>query len=81
MKTIKLLTFYYRAYECVIDAGYEKDIAWCDQIRFEKITIDAFFREYVWTVLNAGMREQAARKIYEKYMETTDTDVIKHDGK
>ena len=57
MKTIELLTFYYRAYKYVIDAGYEKEIVWRDQIRFENITIDNFFREYVWTVLNAGMRE------------------------
>ena len=75
------MEFYYRAYKYVINAGYENEIAWCDQIRFENITIDDFFREYVWTVLNAGMREQAARSIFEKYMKTMNTNVIRHDGK
>ena len=81
MEATELLSFYFHAYEYVIGAGYENEIAWCDQIRFENVTIDDFFREYVWTVLNAGMREQAALSIFEKYMKTMDTNVIRHDGK
>jgi len=81
MKKNELLLFYYRAYKYVINAGYENEITWCDLIRFEDITIDSFFREYVWAVLNAGMREQAARSVFLKYMETMDTNAIRHDGK
>lgn len=81
MEENKLLTFYYHAYDYVINAGYENEITWCDQIRFENTTMDDFFREYVWAVLNAGMREQAARSIFQKYMDTMNTTVIRHDGK
>ena len=77
----KLLKFYFNAYEYVIKAGYEREIEWCRDIKFEDTTIDDFFREYTWVVLNAGMREQAARSIFEKYMETMNTTVIRHDGK
>jgi hypothetical protein len=77
----ELLQFYFNAYEHVVEAGYEREIEWCANIRFKDITIDDFFREYVWAVLNAGMREQAARSIFLKYIETMDTNVIRHDGK
>lgn len=79
--TEELLKFYYNAYEHVIKAGYEFEIEWCTNIKFENITIDDFFREYVWCVLNAGMREQAARTVFNKYMKTMDTTTIRHDGK
>ena len=76
-----IISFFYSAYEYVIDAGYEHEIEWCMRIKFETITIDDFFSEYVWVVLNAGMREQAARSIFRKYMETMDTNVIRHKDK
>jgi hypothetical protein len=81
MKEEELLKFYFNAYKYVIEAGYEREIMWCDRLRFENLIIDDFFREYVWAVLNAGMREQAARSIFKKYMETMDTNTIRHDGK
>ena len=76
-----LMQFFYTAYAYVVDAGYKHEIYWCDRVRFETTTIDDFFREYVWAVLNAGMREQAARSIFQKYMETMDTTTIRHEGK
>ena len=79
--TEELLKFYFDAYEYVIKEGYEREITWCMSIKFENTTINDFFWEYVWAVLNAGMREQAARSIFRKYMETMDTNVIRHDGK
>ena len=81
MKNTELTMFYYRAYDYVVNAGYENEIMWCSQLSFKNITIDDFFREYVWTVLNAGMREQSARSIFEQYMKKMDTNVIRHDGK
>ena len=78
---VELMRFFYAAHDYVVEAGYEREIEWCTNIRFEDITIDDFFREYVWAVLNAGMREQAARSIFTKYMEMMDTNMIKHDGK
>ena len=79
--SVELMRFFYAAHDYVVDAGYECEIYWCDQIWFENIDIDDFYREYVWAVLNAGMREQAARSIFNKYMDTGDTNVIRHDGK
>lgn len=75
------LGFFYRAYEYVINSGYEKEIEWVSNIRFDNITSDDFFREYVWVVLNTGFKEQAARKIFERYIETGDTKVVKHPKK
>ena len=77
----KLLEFFYAAHSYAVEADYECEIVWCDQLQFENSTVDDFFREYVWTVLNAGMREQAARTVFEKYMKTMDTNVIRHNGK
>ena len=77
----ELMQFFYTAYTYVIEAGYEHEITWCDGIQFKDVTIDDFFREYVWVVLNSGMREQAARTIFVRYMETMDTNVIRHAGK
>lgn len=77
----ELMKFFYDAYAYVVNAGYENEITWCDRLRFENTTIDDFFREYVWCVLNAGMREQAARTVFEKYMKTMDTSTIRHAGK
>ena len=74
---------YFRAaYNRVIVAGYLDEIKWCrDRPPFEKCTPEIFFREYVWCVLNAGMKEQIARKIFEKFMANKDPLVVGHLGK
>lgn len=48
---------------------------------FEKCNPEKFFEQYVWCVLNAGMKEQVARKIWEKYLDKLDPLVIGHLGK
>jgi len=72
------LGFFYRAYAHVISSGYGEEVDWCSNIRFETVTIDDFFREYVWVVLNAGLKEQVARKIFKKYITTGDLETINH---
>ena len=47
----------------------------------EKKTAEQFFEQYVWCVLNAGMKEQIARKIWERYLENLDPFVVGHLGK
>jgi thermostable 8-oxoguanine DNA glycosylase len=74
---------YYRlAHNRVVSAGYQSEINWCkDMVSFDNCTKELFFSEYVWCVLNAGMKEQVARKIYNKFMGVGNTDTIGHLGK
>jgi hypothetical protein len=48
---------------------------------FDKCTPEQFFNEYVWCVLNAGMKEQVARKIYERFMSMGNLETVGHLGK
>lgn len=46
-------------------AGYSHEIEWASNIQPPK-TDDDFWKEYAWVVLNSGMKEQIARKIWER---------------
>lgn len=73
---------YQQAHNRVVQAGYQHEINWCrDMTSFDECTSERFFAEYVWCVLNAGMKEQVARKIYNKFMEMGDWTTIGHAGK
>jgi hypothetical protein len=73
---------YQRAYNRVVTAGYQNEINWCrDMTSFDACTPENFFNEYVWCVLNAGMKEQVARKIYDRFMTMGDLTTIGHLGK
>ena len=59
-----------------------QEIRWVLSIPpFEEQTVVEFYLEYVWVVINAGMKEQVARKIYNKFLESQDPTVIGHLGK
>ena len=52
----------------VIEAGYEQEIEWCKSIPLvDNCTKDDFFREYVWVVINSGMKEQVGRNIFNRF--------------
>lgn len=74
--------FFIKANEYLCSHGYEWEIEYVRSIKplNEQDSI-TFFREYVWVVLNAGMREQVARNIFNKFMEKMDLDKIRHIGK
>lgn len=77
-----ILVFFYNAYTSIIDCGYGSEIDYIDSINpIEKQDPYTFFLEYIWVVLNAGMKEQVARKIYERYMENFDISTIRHPSK
>lgn len=87
-----VIQFFIDAEDKVYKAGFEKEIKWVSEIPpFEKQTYENFFGEYVWVVLNAGMREQVARKIYYRFLDGINYDVdipeksalllIGHEGK
>jgi thermostable 8-oxoguanine DNA glycosylase len=64
------------------ETGYNEEVQYFrDLPSFEKCTPEQFFNEYVWCVLNAGMKEQVARKIYDRFMEMGNLETIGHLGK
>ena len=76
------IRFFQGAYNYLSERGYAGEIRWAENLPIlEHQTPDAFFSEYVWTVLNAGMKEQVARRIYERFMVARDPGVIGHPGK
>lgn len=78
----KACCFYMRAYDFLTDHGYGDEIRWAETLKpLEEQTEETFFQEYVWVVLNAGMKEQAARGVYQRFMEARDLSTIRHAGK
>lgn len=49
----------------VIESGYKDEIERAQNRRFANVTKKEFLEEYIWCVVNAGMKEQIARKIIE----------------
>lgn len=77
-----IYSHYQRAHNRVVAAGYQSEINWCrDMTTIEQCTPKQFFEQYVWCVLNAGMKEQVAGKIYARYFEKLDPTTIGHLGK
>lgn len=80
MSEKNLFQFYTFAKREVIKAGYQQEIDVVEERRFEEQTADDFFFEYVWVVLNSGMKNKVALKIYEN-AKKIGMDAIKHKGK
>jgi len=77
-----IFKYYQQAHNRVVAAGYQNEINWCrDMTTFDVCTPETFFSEYVWCVLNAGMKEQVARKIYDRFMSMGNLETIGHPGK
>lgn len=79
---MNILEFYYIAYDAVIKSDYGDEIDYIDTIKLlEKQDAYTFFLEYVWVVLNAGMKEQVARNIYNRYCENFNIVFVRHPTK
>lgn len=82
-----VITFFYKAFEAVSSSDYAFEMDYVDHIEpIKKQTVDNFFIEYVWVVLNAGMKEQIARKIFNKFCQginggIINFDVVRHPSK
>jgi len=64
----RLLELYNFIKDFVIEKGYKQEIEWCSNIpEIEKITKWDFFREYVWVVINSGMKNSVAEKIFNRF--------------
>ncbi|MDD4997282.1 MAG: hypothetical protein PHI99_03975 [Syntrophales bacterium] len=56
---------YLKLKDAIIKAGYSEEIDWSESIKNCK-SADDFFNEYVWIVLNSGMKNQVARIIQKR---------------
>ena len=69
----------------IIQSGYEKEVAWAESLT-PCLSPEYFLSEYIWVVVNAGMKEQIARKIDKKITEAIRnrqpiSEVFGHKGK
>ena len=81
-KLWELIEYFTTAYNYIEHSEFINELEWCRNIKpFNEIDAETFFLEYTWVVLNAGMREQVARKIYERFIANFDTSTIGHNGK
>jgi len=81
---MKLTNLYNFIKKSVIDNGYSQEIEWCKNIpKIEKIDKWYFFREYVWVVINSGMKSSVAEKIFNRFWNNGDLnfDAIGHPHK
>lgn len=49
----------------LLERGYGKEIDWCESL-VAPATAEDLWREYAWVVLNSGMKNQIAEKIWDK---------------
>ena len=64
----RLLELYNYIKDFVIKKGYKQEIEWCSNIpEIEKIDKWYFFREYVWVVINSGMKNSVAKEIFNRF--------------
>lgn len=71
----KITEFFLKANDRV---GFEyfNEIEFRRTLQFDKCTPQLFFSEYIYAILNLGMREQAMRPIYNKFMQSLDINDI-----
>ena len=53
--------------DAIISAGYEKEVDWAESVKVCDNSTD-FFLEFGWVVVNSGMKNQIALKIWEKIL-------------
>lgn len=71
----------YLKWKCaVISAGYKSEIDTVKNRHFNNQTSHHFKIQYIYTVLNAGIKNQVAENIFEKYLENG-IEAINHEGK
>ena len=79
---LPLIEYYIEAYSYVTSHGYFEETEYIRNIKpFETHDADDFFREYVFAVCGAGMKEQVARLVYNSFMDTLDLGMIGHPKK
>jgi len=76
---------YFKAKNTIIEKGHLKEIEFYKNIpKIEDLDKIFFFREYVWVVINSGMKNQVAEKIFKAFWNNNKTynfDAINHPNK
>ena len=70
-----IIQFYKQAKQFIIEQGYQWEIDLVYSRTWEQAQPDHFFAQYCFVVFNAGMKNQVAQKIYEKFMATMDMEL------
>jgi hypothetical protein len=81
---MNLTEIYNKIKQIVIEAGYQRDIDWLQNIpSLEQMSKLHFFSEYCWVVINSGFRYQVAKKVYDNFWNNGkfNFDAIRHEGK
>jgi len=77
---MKIMEFYNQAKQDIIQKGYKNEIEIVENRTLNEITSGQFFWEYTYVVLNAGMKNQVAEKMYQRFA-SKGIDTVKHPGK
>ena len=81
-KINRMATYYDKIKIMIIDKGYENEIMWINNIPnpVDKIL---FFKEYSWVVINSGMKNSVAEKIFKNFWNngSIDFSAINHPNK
>lgn len=82
MDSSEVVDFYFKAKQYCIEKGFGGEIESVRERRFEDMDAEDFFLHYVYVVLNSGMRNQVAERIYYSFLEKhLDLNTIGHKGK
>lgn len=82
MDSSEVVDFYLNAKQYCLDKGFEAELESVKERRFEDMDAEDFFLHYVYVVLNSGMRNQVAERIYYSFLDKhLDLNVIGHKGK
>ncbi len=77
---IGLIEFYDYVKKEVIKRGFKSEIDFVESRRFEDVDSKRLLLEYVYVVLNSGMKNKVAEMLFKQYMEHG-TKVVRHEGK
>ena len=81
-KITRMATYYNKIKTMVIDKGYGDELLWINNIPnpVDKIL---FFKEYSWVVINSGMKNSVAEKIFKNFWNngSIDFSAINHPNK
>jgi len=72
-KITRMATYYNKIKKTIIDKGYENEIMWINNIP-NPVDKDLFFREYSWVVINSGMKNTVAEKIFRNFWNNNSPD-------
>lgn len=76
---------FWKIYEAIQKAGYQSEVDWSENLT-PCDSAEKFISEYIWVILNSGMKNQVARLIFDRIRKAIATgqpisSVFKHKGK